>query len=60
MPDSQLDFAALVPVNHLWPSFVDRLGTDRAQRGVRQALGQGGGTSAGLNKRISCKELIDK
>ena len=38
MPDSQLDFAALVPVNHLWPSFVERLGTDRAQRAVRQAL----------------------
>ena len=38
MPDSQLDFAALVPVNHLWPSLVERLGTDRAQRAVRQAL----------------------
>ncbi len=26
MTDSQLDFAALDPVNHLWPAFVERLG----------------------------------
>ena len=32
------DFAACLPVNHLWPAFVDRLGVDRAQRAVRQAL----------------------
>ena len=38
MSDTQLDFAALTPVNHLWPAFVERLGTDRAQRAVRQAL----------------------
>jgi hypothetical protein len=38
MPDAQLDFAALQPVNHLWPALVERLGTDRAQRAVRQAL----------------------
>ena len=38
MPESQLDFAALRPVNHLWPAFVERLGTDRSQRAVRQAL----------------------
>ena len=38
MPAPQLDFAALVPVNHLWPTFVERLGTDRSQRAVRQAL----------------------
>ena len=38
MPDSQLDFAALSPVNHLWPAFVERLGVDKAQRAVRQAL----------------------
>ena len=38
MADSSLDFAALTPVNHLWPAFVERLGSDRAQRAVRQAL----------------------
>ena len=32
------DFAACLPVNHLWPAFVDRLGVDRARRAVRQAL----------------------
>ena len=32
------DFAACLPVNHLWPAFVDRLGIDKAQRAVRQAL----------------------
>ena len=32
------DFAACLPVNHLWPAFVDRLGVDKAQRAVRQAL----------------------
>ena len=38
MSDAQLDFAALTPVNHLWSAFVERLGTDKAQRAVRQAL----------------------
>ena len=38
MSDAQLDFAALTPVNHLWPAFVERLGTDKAKRAVRQAL----------------------
>ena len=38
MSDAQLDFAALTPVNHLWPACVERLGTDKAQRAVRQAL----------------------
>ena len=38
MPDAQPDFAALQPVNHLWLSLVERLGTDRAQRAVHQAL----------------------
>ena len=38
MSDAQLDFAALTPVNHLWPAFVERFGTDKAQRAVRQAL----------------------
>ena len=37
MTDSQLDFAALVPVNHLWPAVVERLGSEKAQRAVRQA-----------------------
>ena len=38
MSDAQLDFAALTPVNYLWPAFVERLGVDKAQRAVRQAL----------------------
>ena len=38
MTDSQLDFGALDPVNHLWPAFVERLGSEKAQRAVRQAL----------------------
>ena len=38
MADSSLDFAALTPVNHLWPAFIERLGSDRAQRAVHQAL----------------------
>ena len=32
------DFASCLPVNHLWPAFVDRLGVDKAQRAVCQAL----------------------
>ncbi len=38
MSDSRVDFAGCSPVNHLWPEFVERLGSDRAQRAVRQAL----------------------
>ena len=38
MADSPLDFAALSPVNDLWPAFVERLGMERAQRAVLQAL----------------------
>ena len=38
MSDAQLDFAALTPVNHLWPAFVERLSTATAPRGVRHAL----------------------
>ena len=38
MTDPQLDFAALDPVNHLWPAFVEHLGSEKAQRAVRQAL----------------------
>ncbi|WP_413440275.1 hypothetical protein [Synechococcus sp. MIT S1220] len=38
MSDSRVDFAGCSPVNHLWPQFVERLGSDRAQRAVRQAL----------------------
>ena len=35
---TDFDFAACLPVNHLWPSFVERLGPDKAQQAVRQAL----------------------
>lgn len=38
MSDSRLDFSALEQVNHLWPAFVERLGSDKAQQAVRQAL----------------------
>ena len=38
MAGSSLDFAALSPVNDLWPAFVERLGMERAQRAVLQAL----------------------
>ena len=38
MADSSLDFAELSPVNDLWPAFVERLGMERAQRAVIQAL----------------------
>ena len=38
MSDSLPDFAVLSTVNHLWPAFVERLGLDKAQRAVRQAL----------------------
>ena len=38
MSDSRVDFAGCSPVNHPGPQFVERLGSDRAQRAVRQAL----------------------
>lgn len=38
MPSPTIDFSDTQPVNHLWPAMVERLGTDRAQRAVRQAL----------------------
>ena len=38
MSDARLDFSALEQVNHLWPAFVERLGSDKAQQAVRQAL----------------------
>ena len=33
-----VDFAASTPVNDLWPALVERLGLERSQRAVRQAL----------------------
>ena len=37
MTYSKLDFAALTPVNYLWPDFVEHLGVEKAQQAVRQA-----------------------
>jgi hypothetical protein len=33
-----LDLARFTPVNTLWPQLVERLGLERSQRAVRQAL----------------------
>ena len=33
-----VDFEASAPVNDLWPALVERLGLERSQRAVRQAL----------------------
>ena len=38
MDTRDFDFAGCMPVNDLWPMVVERLGTDRAQQAVRQAL----------------------
>tara|TARA_B100001939_G_scaffold128479_1_gene111419 strand:+ start:258 stop:554 length:297 start_codon:yes stop_codon:yes gene_type:complete len=38
MTGSSIDFSACEPVNGLWPSLVERLGLERAQRAARQAL----------------------
>ena len=38
MTDSTIDFSTYTPVNHLWPAFVERLGSEKAQQAVRQAL----------------------
>ena len=38
MSHPSVDFAASAPVNDLWPSLVERLGLERSQRAVRQAL----------------------
>ena len=38
MASTNFDFAACTPVNHLWPSLVERLGSERAQQAIRQAL----------------------
>lgn len=38
MTDSRLDFSSLDQVNHLWPAFLERLGSEKAQQAVRQAL----------------------
>ena len=36
--DPALDLARFSPVNTLWPSLVERLGLERSQRAVQQAL----------------------
>lgn len=36
--DPALDLARFSPVNHLWPELVERLGLERSQRAVQQAL----------------------
>ncbi len=38
MSDPSLDLARFTPVNHLWPEMVERLGLERSQRAVQQAL----------------------
>lgn len=38
MSESSVDFVGYTPVNHLWPQLVERLGLDKAQRAVHQAL----------------------
>ena len=38
MSQASVDFAASAPVNDLWPALVERLGLERSQRAVRQAL----------------------
>ena len=37
-PDPALDLARFTPVNDLWPQLVERLGLERSQRAVQQAL----------------------
>lgn len=38
MTTPSLELARFEPVNHLWPEVVERLGLERSQRAVRQAL----------------------
>ena len=38
MTDSTIDFSTYTPLNPLWPAFVERLGAEKAQQAVRQAL----------------------
>ena len=38
MSHPNVDFAASAPVNDLWPTLVEKLGLERSQRAVRQAL----------------------
>ena len=38
MASMDFDFAACTPVNHLWPALVERLGSEKAQQAIRQAL----------------------
>ncbi len=33
-----INFSNCIHVNYLWPSFIDKIGLDRAQKAVRQAL----------------------
>ena len=33
-----LELADCLPVNHLWPELVDKLGVNRAQKAVRESL----------------------
>ena len=33
-----LELADYLPVNHLWPELVDKLGVNRAQKAVRESL----------------------
>ena len=35
---SGLEFSKYIPVQHLWPEFVDKLGLNRAQKAVRESL----------------------
>ena len=38
MVDPNLDLGRFTPVNDLWPQLVERLGLERSQRAVQQAL----------------------
>ena len=35
---SKFQFSECLPVNYLWPEFVDKLGIERAQKAVRESL----------------------
>ena len=37
-PAADLDLARFTPANDLWPALVERLGLERSQRAVQQAL----------------------
>ncbi len=38
MSDHAIDLAGYIPVNNLWPEFVQRIGLDKAQHAARQAF----------------------